>query len=261
MKGTVMSCSDEIRVVILKSDRLYGESLRRQIWDVWPNAVVRVFQRGLDALAAMQDSKTDLFIVGAKIDDMDGLEHLEPFIDSKLPILIVTSRADARFFEMLPHVRYTGLFDGQNEGLEHLPGAFRLVAQGKPYISPALVPFLHERRNNTLEPLTEREQVMLALLGDGTDNKQASKCLGISQWTVLSHRERIMRKLDLHHSRQLMHYALANGYVVITARGVRRPGFQRRLASLIAQNANKAENGKRESERQRVSPSEESFNS
>jgi hypothetical protein len=27
---------------------------------------------------------------------------------------------------------------------------------------------LHERRNNTLEPLTEREQVMLALLGDGT---------------------------------------------------------------------------------------------
>jgi hypothetical protein len=31
-----------------------------------------------------------------------------------------------------------------------------------------LIPFLHERRNNTLEPLTEREQVMLALLGDGT---------------------------------------------------------------------------------------------
>lgn len=256
-----MSRSAEICVVILKTDRLYGELIRRQIWDVWPNAVVQVFQRGLDALAAMQDSKTDLFVVGAKIDDMDGLEHLEPFIDGTLPILIVTSRADARFFEMLPDVRYTGLFDGQTEGLEHLPAAFRQVIQGKSYISPALLPFLHERRNNTLEPLTEREQVMLALLGDGTDNKQASKCLGISQWTVLSHRERIMRKLDLHHSRQLMHYALANGYVVISSRGVRRPGFQRRLASLIAQNASRAENGKREGGRQRGGSSEENFDS
>jgi DNA-binding response OmpR family regulator len=84
----------KLRIVVLKWDRLYGDMIRRQITDVWPNAVVQVFQRGLDALDCIQASVPDLFITGAHIDDMDGLEHLEPFVDTSLPILIVTSRAD-----------------------------------------------------------------------------------------------------------------------------------------------------------------------
>jgi hypothetical protein len=68
-----------------------------------------------------------------------------------------------------------------------------------------------------------------AVIGDGSDNKEASERLGISRYTVLTHRESIMRKLDLHHSRELMQYALVHGYVVITAKGIYRPGFQRRL--------------------------------
>lgn len=224
-----MSRNPELHVVILKADRLYGDFIRRQVWDVWPNAVVQVFQRGLEALAAVQDAKTDLFIAGAKIEDMDGLEHLEPFVETALPVLIVTSRADARMFEMLRHVRYDGIFDGPSEGLDHLPVAFRQVMQHRNYISPALLPFLQARRNTTLETLTEREQVVLSVIGDGSDNVQAGDRLGISQWTVLTHRENIMRKLDLHHSKEVMHYALLHGYVLITAKGVYRPGFQRRL--------------------------------
>src|SRR5438046_9770374 len=59
--------SAQLRIVVLKWDRLYGDMIRRQIWDVWPNAVVRVYQTGLDALAAIQEAMPDLFIAGAKI--------------------------------------------------------------------------------------------------------------------------------------------------------------------------------------------------
>src|SRR5215211_3558061 len=90
----------QLRIVVLKWDRLYGDMIRRQIWDVWPGAVVRVFQRGLDALTAMQDDIPDLFITGVKIQDMDGLEHLEAVTPMPFPVLIVTSRADSRTFEM-----------------------------------------------------------------------------------------------------------------------------------------------------------------
>jgi DNA-binding NarL/FixJ family response regulator len=227
-----MSCAAEIRVVVLKRERLAGDSIRKQVWDVWPNAVVEVFQQGLDALSSMQESKTDLLISGAKIDDMDGLEHLEPFIQRPVPILIVTSRADQRMFEMLRRIRYDGIFDGHSEGLESLPGALRCVMQGRKYVSPALLPFLQEKKNITLDELTERERVILSVIGDGTDNKEASKLLGISQWTVLTHRERIMRKLGLHHSRELMQYMLVNGHIVITAKGLRRAGYERWLARL-----------------------------
>ena len=70
---------------------------------------------------------------------------------------------------------------------------------------------------------------VLSVIGDGSDNKEASKRLGISQYTAMTHRNAIMRKLGLHHSKELMQYALVHGYVVITAKGIYRPGFQRRI--------------------------------
>ena len=66
------------RIVVLKGDRLYGDLICRQIKEIWRNADVQVFQRGLDALDAIQASMPDMFITGVKIEDMDGLEHLEP---------------------------------------------------------------------------------------------------------------------------------------------------------------------------------------
>lgn len=224
-----MTQTGQLRVVILKWDRLYGDLIRRHIWDVWPNAIVCAFQHGIDALNEIQEQTPDLFVTGVAVEDMDGLEHLEPFIDKPVPILIVTSRPNTRMFEMLRHVRYDGIFDGSSEGMDHLPVALRHVVQHRHYVSPSLVPFLKERRSVTLEALTDREQIVLSVIGDGSDNKQASKRLGISQYTVLSHRIAIMRKLDLHHSKELMQYALVHGYVVITAKGIYRPGFQRRI--------------------------------
>ena len=226
-----MSQNGQLRVVVLKWDRLYGDLIRRHIWDVWPNAVVCVFQHGIDALGDIQESAPDLFVTGVSIEDMDGLEHLEPFTKASIPILIVTSRPNTRMFEMLRGIRYDGLFDGSTEGMDHLPVALRHVVERRPYISPSLLPLLRGHKSKTLEELTAREQVVLSVIGDGSDNKQASERLGISRWTVLSHRESIMRKLDLHHSRELMQYALVHGYVVITAKGIYRPGFQRRLES------------------------------
>lgn len=221
--------TSSLRVVVLKWDRLYGDMIRRQIWDVWPNAIVRVFQCGFDALTSIQECVPDLFITGVKIDDMDGLEHLEPFIETTLPILIVTSRADPRTFNMLREVRYDGLYDGLAEGLENLTTALRQVLQHRHYVSPSMMQFLKQPKNITLDALTDKEQVVLSVIGDGSDDDQASTRLGMSPNTVGTHRKSIMRKLGLHHKGELMVHALRQGYVMVTPRGVYYPGFQRRI--------------------------------
>lgn len=226
----------QLRIVVLKWDRLYGDMIRRQIWDVWPSAVVRVFQRGIDALMAMQDDMPDLFISGVKIEDMDGLEHLEPFINAPTPILIVTSRADARTFNMLRTVRYDGIYDGSAEGLEHLGSALRQVIQHRLYLSPSVVPHLKPApRSIYKDTLTEKEHVVLSVIGDGSLNKQAAERLGMSRLTVKTHRKRIMIKLGLHTPGELMLYALRHGYVLVTPTGVLYPGFQRELQRIAGE--------------------------
>lgn len=217
------------RIVILKWDRLYGDMIRRQIWDVWPDASIHVFQSGFDALGFIQETPPDLFIAGAKIHDMDGLEHLEPFIDSDLPILIVTSQKDEQTFNMLRTIRYDGLLDGFAEGLDVLPTALRQVIHRRLYVSATFREHLKPVRNITLDALTPTQRVVLSVIGDGSTDDEASERLGIAPGTVNQHRKAIMAKLKLHHRGQLMLYAFQQGYVRVTADNIYYPGFQRQI--------------------------------
>jgi len=55
-----------------------------------------------------------------------------------------------------------------------------------------------------LDALTEREQVVLSVVGDGSDDDQAAARLGMAPNTVATHRKAIMRKLGLHHKGELI---------------------------------------------------------
>ena len=125
-----------------------------------------------------------------------------------------------------PHPSRT-LYDGQTEGLDNLPAAFRQTVQHRPYVSLSFVPFLQERRPTTLDELTEMEQIVLSVIGDGSDNLRAAERLGLAERTVGTHRDAIMKKLNLHHRGELWNYALKHGYVLFTDKGIRYPGFQR----------------------------------
>ncbi|MBL9188331.1 MAG: response regulator transcription factor [Opitutaceae bacterium] len=222
------------RIVVLKADLLYGDMLCRQIKEYWRGAQVQVFQKGFDALDAIQASTPDMFITGVKIEDMDGLEHLEPFIERDLPILIVTTRKDARTLCLLREIRYNGLFDVRAEAYANLHTAMQRVLEGEIYVSPTFAPHVKRPKNNTLDALTEKEEMVLSVIGDGSDDQQTADRLGLSPHTVNTHRKSIMGKLGLHHKGQIMCYAVQNGYVEISPQGVFHPGFQRKIRKLAA---------------------------
>jgi DNA-binding NarL/FixJ family response regulator len=222
------------RIVVLKANLLYGDMLCRQIKEYWRGAQVQVFQKGFDALDAIQASMPDMFITGVKIEDMDGLEHLEPFIESDLPILIVTARKDARTLCLLREVRYNGLFDVKAEAYANLHTAMQRVLEREIYVSPTFVPHVKKPKNITLDALTDKEEIVLSVIGDGSDDQQAGDRLSLSPFTINTHRKAIMGKLKLHQKGQLMCYAVQNGYVELSPDGVSHPGFQRKLRKLTA---------------------------
>lgn len=220
------------RIVVLKSDLLYGQLICRWIQEYWRKAEVEAFQIGLDALASIQDRTPDLFVAGARIDDMDGFEHLEPFVETDLSILILTSRTDDRTIALMREIRYNGIYDGHAEGLGNLHTAVERVLGHQSYVSPTFAPRLVKPKNIMLDALTSREQIVLSMIGDGSDNQEAGLRLRMSPQTVKTHRRAIMNKLGLHQKGELMTYAVQKGYVHITPNKVYYPGFQRMIESL-----------------------------
>jgi DNA-binding NarL/FixJ family response regulator len=217
------------RIVVLKGHKLYGDMICRQIKDYWRGAVIEHYQKGFDALDSIQAAEPDLFVTGVKIEDMDGLEHLEPFIDKDLPILVITSKKDDRTFSLLREVRFTGLFDVCGESLSNLPTALQSVIERKSYISEAFHSLIKRPKYITLDNLTQTEEMVLAVIGDGCDDDEAGERMGLSPGTIMAHRRAIMQKLKIHHKGQLMCYALKKGYVSITPERVDFPGFKRRI--------------------------------
>ena len=61
--------------------------------------------------------------------------------------------------------------------------------------------------------LTDREKQVLKLVAEGNSNKEVAQLLGISVKTAMSHRERVMQKLDIHNRTELVKFALKQGVI------------------------------------------------
>ena len=130
---------------------------------------------------------------------------------------------------------YEGIYDGLVEGLGNPRTAREQVMGRELYVSPTFAQHLKRPKNITLDALTDREQMVLSVIGDGSDDQQAADMLRLAPHTVNTHRKTIMRKLGLNHEGQLMLYALQQGYMRVTPNGIYHPGFQRRIRGIAAE--------------------------
>lgn len=100
--------------------------------------------------------------------------------------------------------------------------AVEAVIQGKSFFSPAVSRILAEDYVRALkqkgaadsyELLTAREREILQLLAEGKSNKEVAVKLDISVYTAETHRKRILQKLGLHSSAELVLYAVRKGII------------------------------------------------
>ena len=96
-----------------------------------------------------------------------------------------------------------------------LLNAVRSVARGDGYISPAVSgALLSDYRKDVANPadlLSNREREVLQLIAEGKTNKEIANRLNLSVYTVDSHRGKIMEKLNLHSTGELVRFAIKNG--------------------------------------------------
>jgi len=109
------------------------------------------------------------------------------------------------------------------------------VALGNVYLQPALARWLlddyrrllshtplgvrrfgvQKEGEKGLEVLSKRELQVLEAVAEGNTNNEIGEQLGISPKTVARHRERIMHKLNLHSSTELVKFAIRTGLIVL----------------------------------------------
>lgn len=173
--------------------------------------------------AAIEAMSPDIILMDLGLPDGSGLDLTDELTntDPELRILVVTMHErDDYLFQALRAGASGYVLKGAD--VQELLTAVRTVARGETYVDQSLTGKLVADYLTRLEGgidrtqfdgLTEREREVLTLIADGLTSAEIGKRLFLSPYTVQTHRDHIMTKLDLHSRVELTKYAIRKGLI------------------------------------------------
>jgi DNA-binding NarL/FixJ family response regulator len=181
-------------------------------------SVVAEATNGKDAIAKAVTTKPDVAILDYRLPLIDGIEATRQ-IRRRLPsteVLIFTMHDDEKVLRDLLRAGARG-YVLKSDAEQHLIAAIQSLAARKPFFtggaSQVLLNTFLAQAGKVAPALTGREQNIVQLVAEGHTNKELAAVLNISVKTVETHRNNIMRKLDLASSAALVRYAIHNNLV------------------------------------------------
>ncbi len=163
----------------------------------------------------------DLLITELNLGELGGINLIRKIKASGLPTKVLLLSTDVS--PAVIHKALSAGVDGIILKYDHyslLTEAISVIHQRKflsPGISDPLVNnFLNyniEPHNQKTTPLSDREEQVAKLIGDGVSSNEIADILSISAKTVSKHRSNIFRKLSIKNTAQLVRYVYENNLV------------------------------------------------
>jgi len=180
--------------------------------------VVGEAENGRELVELATTLTPDIAVVDIAMPNLNGIEATRQIVakQPRLSVVILSMYSDETYV-MRALEAGARAFLLKDSAIADLTGAVEAVSQGKAFFSPKISRILAEdyvrtlkQRNavDTYELLTPREREIIQLLAEGKTNKEVATLLNISVYTVETHRNRILQKLGLHNTAELVLYAV-----------------------------------------------------
>ena len=173
---------------------------------------------GKEAVELAAKLKPDIVLMDVAMPELNGIEATRKMVEanSRLRVLVLSMHKEAVYVREILRAGARGYILKDAIDTELL-NAVRSVARGDGYISPAVSgALLNDYRKDVTDPvdlLSPREREVLQLIAEGKTNKEIATKLNLSVYTVDSHRGKIMEKLNLHSTGELVRFAIKRGLV------------------------------------------------
>lgn len=215
------------RVIIVEDQRLVAEFLAFHCRDLG----LQVLQRCgtcREGLAAIREHQPDLVLMDISLPDGDGLELAKTVLDElpQIKILAISSHRDPWTMLQVQRIGLHGFVDKNDQRPDVLSEAINAVLGGRVYYTPIVNESSASIRRDPkafIRVLSDYETRILSMIGESKTDEEIGAILGISPATVQSRRRDIMRKLDVHTTPKLIHYAIVNGLTRAEQLGHRKP--------------------------------------
>jgi two-component system invasion response regulator UvrY len=172
-----------------------------------------------EALAQVQRHSWDLLILDITMPGRSGVDILTDLkqLQPKLPVLILSMHPEDQYAKRVLKAGAHGYLKKESAPEELIQAVRKLLAGGR-YVSPTLAEQfardLHENADRPVhETLSAREFEILVMIGSGKTVSKIAEELQLSVTTVSTYRSRILEKMKMATTAELMRYAFRNHLV------------------------------------------------
>ena len=206
-----------MKIVVIEDHKLIRDMLAATCAQILPAAELSVAENGRQAAMVCQRVRPHLIFLDLGLPDGDGLDLLSELlaVAPEAKVIALSSFADEFTVHRALRSQVHGFIDKGEQPLEMLKTAIDTVMAGQKYFSPTVEKLKASLRSDPVsfdKVLSDREQHLLTLFGEGLSNEAVAAMVGLTPGTVKLHRRNIHRKLGFHSTPELMSYALKKGF-------------------------------------------------
>jgi DNA-binding NarL/FixJ family response regulator len=215
-----------IRVLLVDDHTLVRAGIRGLLEGLSGVEVAGEAGDGHEALRLAESLSPDVVLLDIGMPGLNGLE-----VTARLAKLAPAIRAVILSMHISEEYVLQALRAGaagyllKGSAVAELELAIRAVVRGDIYLSPAVsrrVVDEYVRRtggeDDPLAALTPRQREILQLVAEGNSSKAIAQRLGLSYRTVETHRNQLMKRLDIHDLTGLVRFAMRAGIVASEGR-------------------------------------------
>ena len=208
-----------MRVLLADDHTMVRESLVGLLQAEGDVQVVAQAANGIEAVEQALETRPDVVVTDLSMGVLNGLEVIRRLRDA-LPgtrVLVLTMHQEDEYVLQAVRAGASGYLVKDSAPAELL-AAVRTLYAGRAYFGPQAARALAEQLqhpermvNDPYGTLTAREREVLHLIAEGMTTKEIARKLSIGVKTAENHRGRVLAKLGLRNTAEVVRYAIGKG--------------------------------------------------
>jgi len=211
--------ADKIHVLIADDHAIVRQGLKQILSATEDLVVTGEADDGVEALHLAREQAWDVFLLDVSMPNRNGIDTLKQLKKEfpRLPVLILSMHPEEQYAVRALKAGASGYLTKQSAP-EQLVTAIRLVASGKKYLSHAVAQQLasaisDDSDKSPHQRITDREYQVLVLIAAGNTLTQIAEELNLGVATVSTYRARLLEKMGLKSTAELIRYGFEHGLV------------------------------------------------
>ena len=204
-----------IKVLMVDDHIMVREGIKRIIEDTTDIEIVAEAASGEEALQVIDNIILDVILLDISMPGKNGIQTLKE-IKKKAPtlkVLMLSMHAEEQYAMRAIKAGASGYLT-KDSAPDKLVTAIRKIKQGRKHISPEVAELLvtdiyHEEDKDLHSLLSDREFEILKYIIKGVSLKKIALNLSISDKTVSTYRSRLLKKLNLTNTADLIKYGIS----------------------------------------------------